>query len=297
VARNLSLGAKYVRRNLGRVIEDFLVIEEGSYFIANPGTGLGREMTFYDYSTVLAPKVKRVSETVELSGRKRFSQGWQLVASYVWQKMEGNYDGLFQNSTGQLDPNINSAFDYADFLVNAEGKLTNDRPHQFKFDGSYEFQRGIPGLNLGLSTYRFSGTPLNAMGHSFLYANWEYFLAPRGSLGRGPSDWEASFQASYPIRFRNSGRVNLLVDVFNLFNRQSIVELDDRYNLVENGECAGIPVNACNHDNGWVTQPGTLTPVGSLTNPRGTAPNPDFLRSGLSFTQPRSIRLGVRIHW
>ena len=30
--------------------------------------------------------------------------------------------------------------------------------------------------------------PLNAYGYSFGYANWEYFLVPRGSLGRGPSD-------------------------------------------------------------------------------------------------------------
>ena len=36
VARNLSVSAKFVRRNLGRVIEDFLVPSEGQYFIANP---------------------------------------------------------------------------------------------------------------------------------------------------------------------------------------------------------------------------------------------------------------------
>ena len=95
--------------------------------------------------------------------------------------MSTSIDGVFQNSTGQLDPNINSAFDYADFLVNAEGRLTNDRTHQFKFDGSYEFQKGPSGLNLGLSTYWLSGMPLNAYGYSFAYQNWEYYLAPRGS--------------------------------------------------------------------------------------------------------------------
>ena len=167
VARNVSVGAKYVRRNLGRVIEDFLVPDESQYFIANPGVGLGSEMSFYDYTAVGAPKVKRVSDSFELSGRKRYSDGWQFLASYVWQKLEGNYDGVFQNSTGQLDPNINSAFDYADFLVNADGRLTNDRTHQIKFDGSYEFQSGPTGLNLGFSTYWLSGMPLNAYGYSF----------------------------------------------------------------------------------------------------------------------------------
>ncbi len=152
---------------LGRVVEDFLVPSEGHYFIANPGEGLGREMSFYDYTPVAAPDVRREHTSIELSARKRFSEGWQFIASYVLAKLEGNYDGTFQVSTGQLDPNINSAFDYADFLVNAEGKLSNDRQHQFKFDGSYEFQRGmLNGLNLGLSTHWFSGLPLNAYGYS-----------------------------------------------------------------------------------------------------------------------------------
>ena len=49
-------------------------------------------------------------------------------------------------------------------------------------------ERGaLSGLNLGLSTRWISGFPLNAYGHSFLYANWEYYLVPRGWAGRGPS--------------------------------------------------------------------------------------------------------------
>jgi hypothetical protein len=301
VARNLSIGAKFVHRKLGRVIEDFLVPEEGEYFIANPGVGLGSEMSFYDYTPVGAPKVKRLSNSFELSARKRYSSGWQFMTSYVWQRLEGNYDGVFQNSTGQLDPNINSAFDYADFLVNAEGRLTNDRTNQFKFDGSYEFQKGPTGLNLGLSTYWLSGMPLNAYGYSFAYQNWEYYLAPRGSVGRGPNEWEANFQAQYPIRFGDNNRVNLLLDIFNVFDRQKPITLDERYNLALHGRCSagnsGIPADECNGDNGWLTHPDTLNPLGSLSNPRSTAPNVDYLKAGTSFTQPRSIRLGVRFLW
>ena len=64
MARNLSVGAKFVHRKLGRVIEDFLVPEEGESFIANPGEGLGAEMSFYDYTPVGAPKVKREQRLV-----------------------------------------------------------------------------------------------------------------------------------------------------------------------------------------------------------------------------------------
>ena len=49
--------------------------------------------------------------------------------------------------------------------------------------------------------------PLNAYGYSSAYENWEYYLAPRGSVGRGPSDWEADLQAqlSDPARRDNRG--------------------------------------------------------------------------------------------
>ena len=255
-------------------------------------------MTFYDYSTVDAPEAKRTNTSIELSARKKFSNNWQFLTSYVWSRLEGNYDGTFQNSTGQLDPNINSAFDYADFLVNADGRLSNERVHQWKLDGSYEVGGGaLSGLNLGLSTRWMSGFPLNAYGHSFLYANWEYYLVPRGSAGRGPSDWEADLQVSYPVRLGGSRRLNLFMDVFNLFNRQEAIQLDERYNLIEDGGCAGIPESACNHDNGIVTQPGTLTPVFTISDPRATATNPDYPEKGVAFTAPRSIRLGVRFMW
>ncbi len=46
-----------------------------------------------------------------------------------------------------------------------------------------------------------------------------------------------------------------------------------------------------------VTQPGTLTPVFTITDPRATATNPDYLEKGVAFTAPRSIRLGVRFMW
>jgi outer membrane receptor for Fe3+-dicitrate len=296
VAPDFVLGTKVSYRNLGRVIEDFLVISEGNYFIANPGEGqFGKELTFYDYSTAPAVKAKRENWSVELTARKRFSHNWQFLASYVWSQLEGNYDGLFQNSTGQLDPNINSAFDYADFTINAQGPLSAERKHQFKVDGSYQFKGGLDGLNVGLSTWYYSGLPLNAYSYSFGYANWEYFVVPRGSLGRGPSDWETSIHLSYPIKVGDRSRLTVLVDVFNLFNRQAIAQYDERYNLPSDGDaCAGIPSNICGAGGGIANIPNTLDPAGTIPNPRATATNPDYLKKGVAFTDPRSIRLGVR---
>jgi hypothetical protein len=310
LANRFVLGAKVTRRDLGRVIEDFFIPSTGEYFIANPASGIGKEMGFYDFvNSADAPKAKRSSTAFEITANKRFSDSWQFIASAVFSKLEGNYDGLFQASTGQLDPNINSAFDYADFLVNSQGKLSNDRPVQVKLDGSYEFANGgAQGLNLGFSTHWYSGTPLNAYGYSFAYSNWEYYLVPRGSVGRGPSDWEADLHVGYPVKLGGQRRLNLIADVFNLFDRQAITFLDERYNLVQDGHCGGIPEAICNGDGGLATRPVTgtpdklsLTPLGTIANPRATATNPDYLQKSAAtapdirpFTGQRSIRIGAR---
>ncbi len=243
-----------------------------------------------------SPKASRVNKEFELSATKRFSNNWQMVASYVFSRLEGNYDGTFQNSTGQLDPNINSAFDYADFLVNAQGKLTNDRTSQIKVDGSYQVTKGpLNGLSLGLSTHFYSGTPLTAYGYSYAYNNWEYYLTPRGSLGRGPSDYEADVHVGYPVKLGRTASLELVADIFNIFNRQAITQLDQRYNLNSDPACAGIPDAACNGDGGLLHSPNSLIPVSQLSDPRATAPNPDFLSKGVSFTQPFTARFGAKI--
>jgi hypothetical protein len=40
-----------------------------------------------------------------------------------------------------------------------------------------------------------------------------------------------------------------------------------------------------------------LSPAGSLGDPRATATNPDYLKKGVQFTQPFSLRIGVRFEF
>jgi hypothetical protein len=302
VASNLAVGIKGTYRNLGRVIEDMLVPSQSNYFVANPGQGLGAEGGLLNppagqSDTVPVPKPTRKYTGVELHAQKRLSNNYQFFASYVWSRLQGNYDGTFQVSTGQLDPNINSAYDYADFEINnssSSALLSNDRTHMFKIYGSYTIPSGMAhGLEIGLATHYYSGTPLTAQGYANSYRNWEYYLTPRGSLGRGPADYEADFHAGLPIPV-GAGRVSLLLDVFNILNRQAKTALDQRYNLASDPICAGIPAALCNGDGGLVNLPGGVQPAGVLASPKTTATNPSFLTGGTAFTGQRSIRLGAR---
>ena len=293
VARDLVVGAKLTLRRLGRAIEDLLVDPQtGAFAIVNPGEGtLGRTSYFFDGSSAPTPKASRTNSSFELTARQRFSRNWQFLASYVFSNLEGNHDGIYQNYTNTLDPNFNIAFDQGDFLVNSQGPLTAERKHQFKLDGSYQFQRR---LTLGVSTWYFSGLPLNAYGYSPDSINWTYFLVPRGSLGRGPSDWETSFHLSFPLTVAHA-RLTVMADAFNVFDRQAITQLDERYNLSSDGDaCAGVPSGICGSNGGIRHRPGSLDPVGAIPDPRATATNHDYLEKGAAFTQPRSLRLGLR---
>jgi hypothetical protein len=298
---NLSVGVKGTYRKLGNVIEDMLIGTTGSYLIANPGSGIGREAGFYEGGNVVTPAAKRTFKGVELHAEKRFSNNTQFFGSYLWSRLEGNYDGTFQASTGQLDPNINSAFDYADFIVNNHGLLSSDRTHQVKFFGSYTMSNGMAkGLTIGLGTRYASGTPLTANGFSFAYNNWEYYLTTRGALGRGPADYEADLHFDYPIQ-TGAARVSVIADIFNVLNLQKKTSVDTRFNRnIDVDQCVGFVVPAgktlddvCTADGGLRTIPGTVTPVGSVDPSK--APNPSFLKGGRGFTDPRIIRVGARI--
>jgi hypothetical protein len=296
IASNLAVGIKGTYRNLGRVIEDMLVPAASDYFVANPGQGIGANGGTLNGDEVPVPKPTRKYKAIELHAQKRFSNNYQFFTSYVWSRLTGNYDGTYQVSTGQLDPNINSAYDYADFEVNNTGGrlLSNDRTHSLKFYGSYTIPTGVAhGLELGLATHYYSGTPLTAQGYASSYRNYEYYLTPRGALGRGPADYEADVHLGYPIAL-GGGRLNFRLDVFNLLNRQAKTALDQRYNLSSDPVCAGIPDAICNGDGGILNLPGGVLPAGTLPNVRATATNPSFLKAGTNFTQPRSIRIGAR---
>jgi hypothetical protein len=147
---------------------------------------------------------------------------------------------------------------------------------------------------------------LTAVGYSGGYQNWEYYLTTRGAAGRGPADYEADLHLDYPIKM-GTGRISVIADVFNLLDRQAKTALDQRYNRAQDGPCAGFesicdatdvndtginPGGAALGGGGVAVHPGTLTPIG--TPNLASAPNPDFLKAGTSFTAPRTFRLGAR---
>jgi outer membrane receptor for ferrienterochelin and colicin len=281
VMPDVAVGLRYIYRDYGQVVEDFLCMDDGTYCIGNPGEGIMREVFTLDYATTFpAPDPKRIFRGVQVDVSKRFSDNWSVLASYLWSKLSGNYDGEVAPFTNVgPDPNISAAYDYYDFFTDGQhldqitnrGPLSNDRRHQFKISGVWvtDFR-----LSLGLSAYYRTGTPLTRYGFSDAYGRYEFFLTRRGAEGRTPDNYEADLHVGYPLRI-GPVTVNLLADVFNLLNLQRPILLDQRYNFEEFANADYV----CGSNLSAVDEPKCNERFGQA-----------FLRQS-----PRSLRLGARI--
>ncbi|MGZ5494539.1 MAG: outer membrane beta-barrel protein, partial [Thermoanaerobaculia bacterium] len=267
VMPNFAVGVKGIYRNYGRVVEDFLCADDGTYCIGNPAEGIMEQVFTLDYSQQFdAPKAKRTFKGVQFDATKRFSNNWQGMASYLFSKLDGNFDGEYAPFTNAgADPNISAAYDYYDFFTNGKdlskitnnGPLSNDRRSQFKVSGVYQSPFK---LSVGFAAYWRSGTPLTRYGYSDAYGRYEFFLTQRGAEGRSPSNYDADVHLGYPIDV-SAVKVNLLLDVFNLFNTQRPVLLDQRWGFQEADNELTTPANA-NYGRAVLRTPPTSARIG-----------------------------------
>src|ERR1043165_2563723 len=222
VVADVDVRIKGVYRSYGRVVEDFLCADDGTYCIGNPGQGIMKEIFTLDYSqTFPAPKPERKYKGVQFDVTKRYSNNWEAIASYVYSKLDGNYDGEYAPFTNAgADPNISAAYDYYDFFTNGSnlgvitnhGPLSNDRRNQLKVSGVYITPWRV---SVGASAFWRSGTPVTRYGYSDAYSRYEFFLTSRGAEGRTPSNYDVDGHFGYPVNV-GSAKLNLLLDVFNL---------------------------------------------------------------------------------
>jgi outer membrane receptor protein involved in Fe transport len=289
IVNDLAIGARGIYRAQGSVIEDGSFDDGDHYFLFNPGESLTDRLAEGVIGTRFG-RARRYYRALEFTATKRFTNNYQFIASYVFSSLIGNYEGLFRNDNGQSDPNITSLFDLVSLLANSYGRLPNDRPHQFKLDGSY---RTPFKLLIGASFRAQSGIPFNALIPHPVYLDNEGFLVqrgtaivpnlepliPNGSAGvesaigsnRSPFTYNLDLNAYYPIQFGENRQLRFQVDWFNVFNSQRAVTLNQTFTTtsgVTGAAAAGLP----------------------------DQPNP-FFGSGAIFQFPSSLRLGVKFQF
>lgn len=272
--KDFALGMRGIYRAQRDVIEDGSFDDGDHYFIFNPGRR-GNGETTEDIACTTPGigcfgRARRYYRALEFTATKRFTNNWQLISSYVYSSLIGNYEGLFRNDNGQSDPNITSLFDLVSLLANTYGRLPNDRPHQFKVDGTY---RTPFKLLLSTSFRAQSGIPFDQLIPHPVYGNNEGFAVPRGTAinpltgsNRTPTTWNLDLGAYYPIQLGENRQLRFQMDWFNVTNTQRAIRQDTTFRI--NSGAAGIA---------------------AVDNP--------FYGTGTIFQFPSALRLGIKFQF
>jgi hypothetical protein len=188
------------------------------------------------------------------------------MASYVYSRLSGNYEGLVSSWSGtgnvQANPNFNGDFDYIDVLPNGSGRLKNDRTHQLKASGTYARTHG---LGAGLVFRYASGQPLSLYG--IVRPGYPGYLVPRGTWGEMPSTYQVDLHLQYAFVL-GAVSVTPVLDVFNVTDVQRGLSRNQRYDTKA---------------------------TASQTKPPYTNPTNPHFGKDVSWQRPRLIRLGLRV--
>lgn len=168
-------------------------------------------------------KPYRRYQGVEFLFNKRFSNRWQMLASYTYGKAVGTTDNGFADDIG-----YGGAVDDPNFWINADGHSTYDPTHMIKIQGTYI----IPKIELSVNVY-YHGVTGNAWTARYRTSRFNqgrvtFFIEPRGSH-HYPMDHQIDIRLEKIFTFANKYRLGLMLDVFNLLNVDTITSWGTRW--------------------------------------------------------------------
>lgn len=164
-----------------------------------------------------------------------FDGKWTARVDYTFSRSWGNQEGQVRSDIGQSDVSKTEDWDYASLMDGAYGYLANDRRHQIKFRGAYQF---TPEWLISGTMLVQSGTPKNCLGYygptdtsdPAGYASPDYHWcfgqkSPPGSTGFTSWTKQLNLTLRYTPEFANK-KLAFTFDVFNVFNEQKAIQID-----------------------------------------------------------------------
>jgi outer membrane receptor protein involved in Fe transport len=227
IGRGVSVAMAYVRKNGGNFIgwtDTGGVYQEGTRTMAD-----GRIVPVFVLTSGTASRRFLLTNQDDFSltydglvtaFEKRQSNGWQAFLSYTWSRTKG----LQPSSAGTASAaQVSSTLGGGTFgrdpnsLTNARGRLPNDRPHMFRGAASWQVPR--IGMQVAGNVQYYSGKPWAASTQVALpQGDQRILLEPLGTR-RLPAQTLLDVRFSKTIAFSGLGRIELLLDVLNTFNR------------------------------------------------------------------------------
>lgn len=157
----------------------------------------------------------------EFMFNKRFSNKWQLLASYVYSKAYGTLNNEFADDIGW-----GGDVESPNFWINADGNSTNDPTHMLKLQGTYVLPFGV------YLTGYFRAITGNAWTRRFrtsrlAHGRVTFFTEQRGS-NHYPIEKILDIRLEKTFVLAEKFRLGLMVDVFNVFNEDTITSWGTR---------------------------------------------------------------------
>ncbi len=181
------------------------------------------------------PKAERTYAAVDLFAEHPLRNGWYGKLNYTWSRSKGNTEGQTRSENGQINPGATTTWDTKELMEGSNGLLPNDRTHQVKAYGFYDV---TPEWTIGGNALAAAGRPLNCIGnHPTVLPAYDYgsnyfycagVIAPRGSKGNLP--WDVRLDMNLVFKPAQVKGLALKVDVFNVFNKQTVQGIYETYN-------------------------------------------------------------------
>jgi outer membrane receptor protein involved in Fe transport len=267
---SLNFGGKVTYRKLQQTIDDFCDVRPFERYAAahniaitnifwgntcqtfNPGKDNSFMVDYFGDANRLTkvtltaaeqgfPKPERTYAALDLFVEHPFRNGWYGKVFYTLSRNKGNTEGQVKSDNGQSDVSVTSTWDYPELMEGANGRLPNDRKHQIKAFGYYEVTKEIM---LGGNVLLASGRPRSCIGSaanpgdSPNYGNQTFWclgsdrahnvIVPRGTVGELP--WDKRLDLNVAYRPNMVPGLQARVDVFNVFNAQTLQNVIEGYN-------------------------------------------------------------------
>ncbi|MEE7545934.1 TonB-dependent receptor [Xanthomonas sp. Kuri4-1] len=179
---------------------------------------------------------KRNYVAVDLFLEHPFDEKWYGRVDYTWSHSYGNTEGQVKSDLGQADVSKTQDWDAAELMYYAGGSLANDRRHQLKAFGAYQFNPEW----LASATLRvMSGTPKSCLGYfaegeqdPIGYESAYHYCAGTpsrpGDAGRTPWITNIDLGVTYRPGFADH-KLAFGLQVFNVLNNRNVTRVDSVY--------------------------------------------------------------------
>ncbi|MFS2137420.1 TonB-dependent receptor plug domain-containing protein [Duganella sp. Dugasp56] len=171
--------------------------------------------------------------------------GWYGRINYTLARSKGNTEGQTLSAVAQMDVAATETWDHREIMEHANGLLPNDRKHQIKAFGFYQFNDE---WSVGGNALIASGQPITCLGNypgpladndpgfpdygsAYHYCNnnnTSTTPSPQGSAGRLP--WDVRLDMDIVYKPKQLAGLAFKMDVFNVFNKQTVQQIDQQYN-------------------------------------------------------------------